>query len=138
VDIYNTDFVAWLMQQAAALRARQWDQLDVEHLAEEIDGLAALERRELRSRIRFIVTRLISAQQPRPAFRAGPQELIEAEQDALGMLLEDNPTLRAELAAVIHSVYPRARRAAARDLGIAVENLPDHNPFTLEEILGEA
>ena len=105
---------------------------------EEIDGLAALERRELRSRIRFIVTRLIIAQQPRPAFRAGPQELVEAEQDAVGMLLEDNPTLRAELAATIQSVYPRARRAAARDLGIPIEHLPDTNPFTLEEILGEA
>jgi hypothetical protein len=38
---YDTDFYAWTQQQAAALRAKDWAAVDIEHLAEEVDDLGA-------------------------------------------------------------------------------------------------
>lgn len=36
---YDHDFFAWTQAQAAALRVKDWDQLDLENLAEEIESL---------------------------------------------------------------------------------------------------
>jgi hypothetical protein len=36
---YDTDFYAWTQVQAAAIQARAWDDVDVDHVAEEIEDL---------------------------------------------------------------------------------------------------
>ena len=36
MDLYDTDFFAWTQQQAEAVRAGVWDDIDRDHLAEEI------------------------------------------------------------------------------------------------------
>jgi Domain of unknown function DUF29 len=36
---YDADFYGWTQAQAAAIRARAWDVLDIEHVAEEIEDL---------------------------------------------------------------------------------------------------
>ena len=41
---YDTDFYAWTQAQAAAIRAGQWEALDIEHVAEEIEDLWKYDR----------------------------------------------------------------------------------------------
>ena len=48
---YETDVVAWAMEQAALLRAREFSAIDIEHIAEEIEDVARSEQRELIDRI---------------------------------------------------------------------------------------
>ncbi len=48
---YEEDFSAWADDQARLIRAGDFAALDLEHLAEEIEGLSISERRELRSRL---------------------------------------------------------------------------------------
>ena len=43
--LYDRDFDAWAQQQAEALRAKAWNQLDIAHLAEEIEELRKSEGR---------------------------------------------------------------------------------------------
>jgi len=43
--------VLWIERQAALLRRRHFEQLDVEHLIEELDVMGGSQRRELRSRL---------------------------------------------------------------------------------------
>src|SRR5207248_6685501 len=61
--LYDEDFVLWSKQQAEALRAAGRGStnqpIDWENVAEEIEGLAASERRELRSQIRRIILHLL-------------------------------------------------------------------------------
>jgi hypothetical protein len=45
---YDTDFYARTQAQAAALGAKDLAKLDLEHLAEEIDGVGASDRRAIR------------------------------------------------------------------------------------------
>ena len=47
---YDADVVVWAEEQAAHIRARRWDQLDIEHLADEIDDVGRSEIRELTRR----------------------------------------------------------------------------------------
>lgn len=46
-DLHATDFYSWTRQQAELLRARRLDELDTEHLMEELWDLGASQEREL-------------------------------------------------------------------------------------------
>jgi hypothetical protein len=39
-DLYEREFYSWALEQAELLRVRRLAELDLENLAEEIDGLA--------------------------------------------------------------------------------------------------
>ena len=58
-DLYQRDFYGWALEQAALLRARRLAELDLENLAEEVDGLARAEARELRSRYATLLSHLL-------------------------------------------------------------------------------
>src|SRR5918996_6193746 len=55
MSTYDTDFYAWTQQQAAALRAKEFTALDLEHLAEEIESMG---KRDRRAGERYLVVRL--------------------------------------------------------------------------------
>jgi len=39
INLYNQDYYLWSQKMAALLRSQQWDQLDFENIAEEIESL---------------------------------------------------------------------------------------------------
>jgi hypothetical protein len=57
--LYSRDFALWLRAQATLLRERKFDLLDVDNLAEEVEGMARKEHRELRNRLKVILTHLL-------------------------------------------------------------------------------
>jgi len=44
---YETDIIAWAQQQSQLLRTQQFDLLDIEHIAEELEDVGKSEQREL-------------------------------------------------------------------------------------------
>jgi hypothetical protein len=40
MNTYDIDIIAWANEQARLLRERHFDQLDIEHIAEEIESVA--------------------------------------------------------------------------------------------------
>jgi hypothetical protein len=61
-DLYATDFYTWCLTTAARLRARQWEDIDLEALAEELEGLARSETRELENRLEELLLHLLKWQ----------------------------------------------------------------------------
>ena len=43
-SLYDTDFYAWTQEQVNLLRKRQWNQLDLPNLIEEVESLGKQER----------------------------------------------------------------------------------------------
>ncbi len=120
-SLYETDFVQWAQDQAAELRRLERDgpvgSLDLPNLAEEIEGLARAERRELANRIRTIIEHLIKLQASRAAApRAGWEETIDRSRIEIEGLLSDNPSLRRELDPMIRDQTSPAARLAASNL----------------------
>jgi hypothetical protein len=132
--LYDVDFLKWIDHQAAALRARRWNELDVEHLAEEVESLGRSQRRELQSRVRVILQHLLKGQ--RSSMQPSWASTIAANQIDLAALLEDNPSLRREVPDAIQAAYPTARRLAAVDMSVPINEFPAICPFTPEEVLG--
>jgi len=56
---YEQDVVAWANEQARLLRAKRFDLLDLEHLAEEIEDVGKSEQRELANRMAVLLGHLL-------------------------------------------------------------------------------
>ncbi len=94
---YETDVVAWANEQAQLIRAGKFDQLDLEHLAEEIEDLSKREKRELASRMAVLLAHLLKWQFQPGKRTKGWSATIRTQRDEVIELLEDAPSLRTNL-----------------------------------------
>jgi hypothetical protein len=132
---YDRDFHAWALETAAALREGRLSEVDIEHVAEELETMGRSEKRELASRLNVLVLHLLKyAYQPER--RCGSWRGSIAEQrHRIEDLLEDSPSLRTALPDLLAREYPSAREKAL--LETALLDLPEGCPFTLDEILSK-
>jgi Domain of unknown function DUF29 len=143
-QLYEEDFVRWTEQQSNALReaARNGTNLplDWENLAEEIESLGRSQRHELRSRLAVILEHLMKLEHsPASDPRSGWMDTISRERLNVEDLLQDSPSLRGELGAMIEKLKPRMARLATASLfgyGETVKKLPVAD-YTEEQILGD-
>jgi hypothetical protein len=61
-DVYATDFYAWCLITAQLVRTGQWDAIDPEALAEELESLGKSQKRELESCLEVLVMHLLKWQ----------------------------------------------------------------------------
>lgn len=151
-SLYERDFVAWAEQQSARLRAAAgegWNlPIDWDSVAEEIEGLAKRDLRELRSRLQRVIEHVLKmqcslAEHP----RRGWAQTITEQRIQIEALLEQSPSLRARL----HELLPKADEAAVRVVrqvlktrlqssrAAAAGGILDQRsgPLTLDQVLGD-
>jgi hypothetical protein len=129
MSTYDTDFYAWTQQQAAALRAKEFTALDLEHLAEEIESMGKRDRRAVE---RYLVVRLCHGLKwVYQSERRGRswQRTLTVTRQRLVRLLRDHHTLRAELAELIPAAYADARELAAAETGLPLSAFPPDCPW---------
>jgi hypothetical protein len=56
---YDRDVIAWANEQAALLRAGRFSELDIEHIADEVEDVGKSERREIVSRMALLLAHLL-------------------------------------------------------------------------------
>jgi Domain of unknown function DUF29. len=56
---YEKDFYAWILHNAALLRAGKLAEIDVEHVAEELESMGKSEQRELLNRLALLISHLL-------------------------------------------------------------------------------
>lgn len=62
-SLYETDFYAWIQEQAKLLKNREWNQFDLPNLIEEIESLGKQQRAELRNRLSILIGHLLKKQE---------------------------------------------------------------------------
>ena len=94
-SLYQDDFYVWTRRQAECLRARRYEELDLENLIEEVAELGDTAKKSARSRARTIIEHLLKLQHsPAVGPRPGWRDTIRTQRDDL---LDDlTPTLRRE------------------------------------------
>lgn len=133
--LYERDFHAWSTEQAALLRAGKLAEADVEHIAEEIDGLGRGEKRELVNRLTGLLLHLLKWRF-QPALRGNSWRLsIEEQRYRLEDHLNDNPSLRSQLDAAMRDAYRLALVAAERETGLARATFPPMCPYAFEQAI---
>ena len=111
---YEKDLVAWLEDQAR--RARRDEGLDLENVAEELEGMARSDRRKIRSRLSILLTHLLkcTAHPKKPS--SSWLGTIADQRDGIADRIEDSPSFRDYPAEIFERCYPRARCDAARQM----------------------
>lgn len=132
---YERDYVAWLEEQAAHLRAGRLHALDVENIAEEPEGLARSDRHQLANRLETLLLDLLTWQhQPSRRPRSWQSTIVE-QRIRIHRLLKESPSLRPDHAEVAAEIYPDAVRRAIVETGLSARRFPEALPYTLEDVL---
>lgn len=136
-QLYDTDFSLWIERQIALLRGGRFDEIDIDHLIEEMEGLSRKEKQEVESRALLILVHLLklsfsSASEPRRGWR----RTVMVQRRSLDRML--TTTLRQHLSAQVYTLYQDARRLTAVELetdAVEPDVLPEACPYTLDEVL---
>ncbi len=146
--LYEQDFHGWIEQTIHCLEAGQFDQLDAQHLIEELVDLGRSERRALTSNLKILMAHLLKLRVQRnvPEQMKGSwyDSVVEHRQRVVDSLRE-MPSLKSSLETTIQTAYPDARKVAIKEgklaqFGVAIpaaDNYPLACPFTVTQLLDE-
>jgi hypothetical protein len=135
---YDTDYAAWADTQAAALRAKKWAALDIDHLAEEIEDLGGSIRKGLVSQLERLLLHLLKwrydpAEDPRRLWRLS---ILDARHE-ISKDLAENRSLHGYPAERLADAYHYARRVAVLDTELPLTTFPGTCPWTVDQVLNE-
>src|SRR5207248_9688935 len=107
---YDDDFVAWLEDQAQHARRQEIESLDLENIAEELEGMARSDRREIRNRLIVLLVHLLKHKfQPRRRSR-GWRATIAEQRQRIATVIDDSPSLQPFPASIINHAMPMRDR----------------------------
>ncbi len=136
-ELYERDFLIWTEDTARLLRAGRFDEVDVEHIAEEIEDMGKSRRHELHSRLTTLLWHLLKWKyQPEKRSTSWRLTILEQRRE-LGYLLEESPSLRPAVSKAVGSVYSHSVKGASTETDLPCSAFPDHCPFAPEQILDE-
>jgi Domain of unknown function DUF29 len=133
-SLYDTDYVAWLEEQVAHLRAGRISALDVDNVAEELESLMRSQRQQLENRLEVLILHLLKWGH-QPDQRSNRRRASVAEQRArIRRLLRDSPSLKRSLEEAAREVYPEAVEQAAIETQLSETAFPSRLPYAVEQI----
>jgi hypothetical protein len=134
-DAYERDFALWIAHQAELLRARRFEQLDLDNLIEEIETVGRSERHELRSRLEQLLLHLLKCQF-QPARKSGSWlGTLYEQRTRIAAIVKDSPSLRRVIVQFANEAYPHAVRLAGYETGLSPSTFPAANPFSRDQLL---
>lgn len=133
-SLYDRDFHAWAQRQAALIQSGRFDELDRQHLAEEIADLGKSIDHSLRSTYRLIAMHLLKLMfQPAKATESW-RDTIRRERHNTEDLLDQFPGLKPKAAGLFEAAYAKARKEAADETGLPLATFPIDPPFTRDQV----
>jgi len=134
---YEKDFYAWTTHNAKLLRQGKFSEIDVEHIAEEIESMGKSEKRELISRLAVLLAHLLKWQfQPERQSNSW-KYTIEEQRDEVLELFEESPSLKHEIEEKLERAYRKAILWAATEMGVNKSIFQEKCPFSLEKTLNK-
>jgi uncharacterized protein DUF29 len=132
-DLYNKDFYTWTQETAALIAAGKWHEIDQALLADEVAGLGRDDKREIAQCVQRLLQELL-LWWALPGERKGNwASAIIAERARLEDIVEDSPSLKAQLGEVVAKEYSWARCKAQNQTTGCV--FPEGCPFTMAQLL---
>jgi hypothetical protein len=137
MGLYDVDFFQWTRSAALLLRQRRFKDLDIDHVAEEIEDMGKREYKELGSRLQVLIAHLLKWQlQPRKRSNSW-RATIMTQRIEIRRTLRESPSLRHHLSTDLEENYRDGFKRAAAETGLEVGAFPEKCPFSLDQILDE-
>ena len=137
-SLYEQDIVLWVEETVAKLRAKDFENLDLENLIEEVASLGISQRKELLSRLTTLIEHLLKRIYiPMPDNYRGWENTIRKQRRQLNFVLSDAPSLKS----IWLISFERAWEVSLQDVRDEYSQIsfPDRWPFsqTLEAMLND-
>lgn len=133
--MYDTDYGLWLENQIEKLKRGKFQELDIPHLIEELEGLNRSNKRELYSYLVVLLAHLLKWEY-QPEKRTGSWlGSINNSRRRIERLFKDQPSLRPYVIEILEEAYSEALEWASVETAIPVSSFPGESPFAIEEIL---
>ena len=141
--LYETDYYQWAKHQAELLQKNDFLAMDIEHLIEELEGMARSDKRELESRLTVLITHLLKWQYQRQTLKEQWQgfdgqsweKTIIEQRTQLESLLDKMPSLHPSLEPIVQDAYPYALKWVIRETRLSKEIFPSHCPYSVNQLL---
>lgn len=134
---YETDVVAWASEQARLIRAGSFDQLDLAHIAEEIEDVGKSEQRELASRMAVLLAHILKWEF-QPQKRSVSWTLtIKEQRRLLVRRIQNTPSLGPMLIDPewIDEIWVDAKALAEKETGLDIGTYPEVCPWAMAHVL---
>ncbi|WP_013323045.1 DUF29 domain-containing protein [Gloeothece verrucosa] len=136
--LYEQDFLLWLEKTAYLLNHKQFEELDIKNLVEEIESMGRSEKQELESRLTTIIEHLLKliywTEELEYNSRGWRGTVIEQRRQ-LKRLLKKSPSLQSYLNEMFLECYQDAREDTLQKYELPQEMFPTVPAFTVEDIL---
>ena len=134
---YESDVVAWAKEQAALIRTGQFDQLDLTHIAEEIEDVGKSEQRELASRMAVLLAHILKWKF-QPQKRSVSWTLtIKEQRRLLVRRVQKTPSLSPILSDPewVDEIWVDAKALAEKETGLDMSTYPEICPWSMADVL---
>jgi len=135
INLYETDFYAWTLEQSKFLSLGQWQSLDIENLVEEIESLGKQQKQELRNRLGVLIGHLLKWEFQSELRSKSWRSTIIEQRDRINLHLTDNPSLKSYLAQAVSEAYKLALSLVVRETPLDYPDLPSDCPYSVNQIL---
>lgn len=133
---YEQDFYGWTLEQKSLLKARRLDEVDFDHLIEEVDSMGARERKELISRLRVLLMHLLKWRyEPGYPNKNSWARTIRTQRKEIYWHLKDNTSLKPEIPNAIERAYDFAVDGASDETGLPCKVFPAECPWTFGQVM---
>ena len=138
-QLYEKDTAAWAQASANLLREHRFDELDIEHLIEELEDMGKSERRALESHLVVLLMHLLKWQYQSGLRTTSWKLSIANARQSIDDTLQDSPSLAPKFsdAEFIDRAYSKARRLAAIETGLDVMIFPERCQYPTGELQAE-
>lgn len=132
---YESDYYGWTLEQAELIKNKRLDDVDFEHLVEELESMGASERRELLNRLRVLLAHLLKWKY-QPEYRGRSWvNTIREQRRMIPVHLKQNPSLKGKLDEFMLDGYELGRGVAADETGLPESTFPELCPWTFEQAM---
>jgi hypothetical protein len=137
--LYDTDFVEWAAHTAELLRAGRFDEVDLEHVVEEIEDLGKSERSAVWSQLTRMLMHPIKMRiQPERRAASWRRSIVSTRRE-IETRLRNSPSLRRHLEENLQEIYRGTIRYALAETGQEKRDkelgIPAQCPWSLKELL---
>ena len=116
VSLYERDFLRWTTDTVTKLKAKNFEQLDLQNLIEEIEDLGRSQKKELKSRLLVLLEHLLKRLYVNsPDNYRGWETTINEQRRQLELEIEDSPSLKTIWYESFHAAWRIALKGVRKD-----------------------
>ncbi|EAZ89912.1 DUF29 domain-containing protein [Crocosphaera chwakensis] len=133
--LYDQDFNLWLETTINSLKEGKLLEIDYDNLIEELEDMGKSEKNALKSNLKILLMHLLKYKYQANKITNSWRYTITEHRQRIRDSLENSPSLNPFLREIFDKSYEDARRLAADETGLPINQFPQDCPFVLDDIL---